>query len=113
MKILVINGPNINLLGLREPEIYGRRDYAALCATIWAHCSGRGVEVDIFQYATEPGDRIILCTDGLTDMLKPGDILNICKDPEDGVESIVNRLIMTANDRGGVDNITVVGIAIS
>ena len=49
MKILVINGPNLNLLGLREPEIYGKEDYASLCAYIEAHCAERGVEVSIFQ----------------------------------------------------------------
>lgn len=49
MKILVINGPNLNLLGLREPEIYGRANYAALCAAIEAHCAEIGAEVSIFQ----------------------------------------------------------------
>ncbi len=47
MKILVINGPNLNLLGLREPDLYGRQDYNALCDFIKA--SSLGNEVEIFQ----------------------------------------------------------------
>ena len=47
MKILVINGPNLNLLGLREPDIYGRRDYNALVDMIEEHASSLGVEVGI------------------------------------------------------------------
>ena len=49
MKILVINGPNINLLGLREPEIYGKRDYVALLNFIRDVCDGLGVEVECMQ----------------------------------------------------------------
>ena len=49
MKILVINGPNINLLGLREPELYGRQDYAALTALVQAEAARLGVEAELFQ----------------------------------------------------------------
>lgn len=49
MKLLVINGPNLNLLGLREPAIYGNRNYAALCQLIETACGERGIEVEIFQ----------------------------------------------------------------
>lgn len=49
MKILIINGPNINLLGLREPKIYGKRDYAALCDLIDKTCQSIGCEREIFQ----------------------------------------------------------------
>ena len=49
MKILVINGPNINLLGLREPEIYGKEDYAALLKFIQNVSDEAGVEVECIQ----------------------------------------------------------------
>ena len=49
MKFLVINGPNLNLLGLREPAIYGSRDFAALQDFIRASAADAGVEVDLFQ----------------------------------------------------------------
>ncbi|MCR4576904.1 MAG: 3-dehydroquinate dehydratase [Clostridiales bacterium] len=49
MKILVINGPNLNLLGIREPEVYGKRDYAALCAFIRVNAARLGMEVELFQ----------------------------------------------------------------
>ena len=49
MKLLVINGPNINLLGLREPEIYGNRDYAALIAFIQKQCAEAGADVECMQ----------------------------------------------------------------
>lgn len=49
MKFLVINGPNLNLLGRREPDIYGKRDYAALCAHVKAAAAVQNIEVDIMQ----------------------------------------------------------------
>ncbi len=49
MKLLIINGPNLNLLGLREKEHYGTGTYEDLCALIRDHASVRGVEVDFFQ----------------------------------------------------------------
>ena len=49
MKLLVINGPNLNLLGQREPDIYGSRDYAALQRFIREVCDREGIQVDIFQ----------------------------------------------------------------
>ena len=49
MKILVINGPNLNFLGIREPSIYGKDTYEDLCALIRDHAAKRGVEVEIVQ----------------------------------------------------------------
>lgn len=49
MKILVLNGPNLNLLGIREPGIYGSETYRDLLEKIAAHAQTRGVSVDCFQ----------------------------------------------------------------
>ena len=49
MKFLVVNGPNLNLLGTREPDIYGRQDYAALERLVRDTCATEGIGVDIFQ----------------------------------------------------------------
>jgi len=49
MKILVINGPNLNMLGIREPHLYGNATYEELCSDIRAHAQRIGVEVEIFQ----------------------------------------------------------------
>ena len=49
MKLLVINGPNLNMLGIREPDIYGKQDYQALCAFIQSAAEEAGVSVDIRQ----------------------------------------------------------------
>ncbi len=57
MKILVINGPNLNMLGIREPHLYGNGTYADLCDNITAFCSERGIAVDFYQ-SNHEGDLI-------------------------------------------------------
>lgn len=49
MKLLIINGPNLNMLGLREPQIYGTRNFEALEAYIWSCCEEAGFEAELFQ----------------------------------------------------------------
>lgn len=49
MKLLVINGPNLNMLGIREPEIYGDKNYAALEAFVKKACEELGFEAEVFQ----------------------------------------------------------------
>lgn len=49
MKILVINGPNLNMLGIREPAIYGTNTYQDLCDMVEAEANRLGVEVELFQ----------------------------------------------------------------
>lgn len=49
MKLLVLNGPNLNMLGVREPDIYGREDYASLERLIRDTCGELGVDVEICQ----------------------------------------------------------------
>ena len=76
MKILVVNGPNLNMLGIREPVLYGSGDYAALCNKISSYCVSKGIEVDFFQSNHEGAlvDRIqaayIDGTDGI--VINPG-----------------------------------------
>jgi len=57
MKILVINGPNLNMLGIREPAHYGRETYADLVEKIKAHAQKRGVEVTLYQ-SNHEGDLV-------------------------------------------------------
>ncbi len=49
MKILVINGPNLNMLGIREPGIYGKNTYADLCALLEQTAKDLGVEIELYQ----------------------------------------------------------------
>ena len=69
MKLLVINGPNLNLLGLREPAIYGSQNYEALLALIRTACDAEGIEVGFVQSIDE-----IHAADGVYDaiIINPG-----------------------------------------
>ncbi len=49
MKILVLNGPNINMLGIREPDIYGKESYKELCSLIKTHAKQKNIKVKLFQ----------------------------------------------------------------
>lgn len=53
MKLLVINGPNMNMLGIREPEIYGRRSYSELEAFLRESAEELDIELEIFQSNAE------------------------------------------------------------
>jgi len=57
MKILVLNGPNLNMLGIREPDIYGSATYESLVSMITEYCSGKGIEVKCLQ-SNHEGDLI-------------------------------------------------------
>ena len=57
MNILVINGPNLNMLGIREPEIYGTSGYRDLCRLIEEHAEKSGVSVTLYQ-SNHEGDLV-------------------------------------------------------
>ena len=57
MKFLIINGPNLNMLGIREPGIYGNSTYKDLCALIEEHAGEIGVEVMFYQ-SNHEGDLV-------------------------------------------------------
>ena len=57
MKILVINGPNLNMLGIREPDHYGKETYKDLCEKIQKHCDSKNVKVKTYQ-SNHEGDLV-------------------------------------------------------
>lgn len=75
MKILVINGPNLNMLGIREPQIYGSQTYDDLCKFIKTHCDNISVSVEFYQ-SNHEGDLVdkIQAAYGNTDaiVINPG-----------------------------------------
>lgn len=57
MEILVINGPNLNMLGIREPEHYGKEDYPSLLEKISNYCQERDINVEFYQ-SNHEGDLV-------------------------------------------------------
>ncbi|MBO4854628.1 MAG: type II 3-dehydroquinate dehydratase [Oscillospiraceae bacterium] len=57
MRILVLNGPNINMLGIREPDVYGAQTYETLCQRVLEHAAALGVEVELYQ-SNHEGDLV-------------------------------------------------------
>lgn len=59
MKILVLNGPNLNMLGIREPSVYGSQTYEDLCNLINEYCNNHNIEVEIYQ-SNHEGDLVTM-----------------------------------------------------
>ena len=57
MKLLIINGPNLNMLGIREPDHYGRETYKDLCEKIKNYCREKGADVELYQ-SNHEGDLV-------------------------------------------------------
>ena len=92
MKFLVVNGPNINLTGIREHGVYGARNYTEITAMIAAEAKQRGIEVEVFQSNVEGEmiDAIQRCyfehMDGL--IINPGAYTHTSYALHDAIKSI-------------------------
>ncbi len=67
----------------------------------------REVEADVYEFPTEPGDILLLCSDGLVNMVEDEKILSIIKEKE-SLDDAANTLVLEAEHAGGTDNITVI-----
>lgn len=75
MKILILNGPNLNMLGVREPEIYGKMTYSALCKELVLYGRENGIELETYQ-SNHEGDLVDKIQEALGDfdgiVMNPG-----------------------------------------
>ena len=69
------------------------------------------IEVDFFEREVRPGEKILMCSDGLTDMVNENDIYEIIA-ANDDLDTCVDELIEAANKNGGKDNITIIMIEV-
>lgn len=94
----------VRLGGINEEEAKHHPDKNIITRAIGAK---EDVEVDFFEYRLQKGDVILMCTDGLTNMVEDEEIFRIIKSGRDIVET-AEELIKKANDNGGKDNIGIV-----
>lgn len=94
----------VRLGGINEEEAKHHPDKNIITRAIGAK---ENVEVDFFEYRLRKGDIILMCTDGLSNMVEDEEIFNIVQGSRDIVEA-VEQLIERANDHGGRDNIGVI-----
>ena len=73
MKLLVINGPNLNMLGIREPDIYGKQNFAALESFIRESCDSLGFDCELFQSNYE-GAQSEMCIEKLHRSTRQGGV---------------------------------------
>ena len=93
MKLLVVNGPNINMLGIREPEVYGIGTYIDLCNLVDNYCREKDIEVEFFQSNHE------------------GDIVDIIQNAHDNFDGIIiNPAAYTHTSIAILDALKAVGI---
>ena len=98
MKILVINGPNLNFLGIREKNIYGNQDYDYLTGLIREHAKEIGAEVEIFQSNHEGAiidklqERYFDGTDGI--VINPGAYTHYSYAIHDALKSLEKPFIV-------------------
>ena len=64
MKLLILNGPNLNMLGIREPGIYGTVDYEGMVRYVHGECAELGIEADFYQ-SNHEGDLVDAIQDAL------------------------------------------------
>ena len=94
----------VRLGGINEEEAKHHPDKNIITRAIGAKDD---VEVDFFEYRLQKGDVILMCTDGLTNMVDDDEIFRIVKGGRDIVETAM-QLVEKANENGGKDNIGIV-----
>lgn len=94
----------VRLGGIRAEDAKNHPDKNIITRAIGAR---EKVEIDFFEYRLKKGDIILMCTDGLSNMVEDEEIFRIVKSSRDVVEA-VERLVEKANDNGGSDNIGVI-----